>query len=317
MTVTTETTSSSDTQMTLVNGITLACPVCHQSVVLNEKTLSCQSCGKTYVARTADKAVQPDFRLDAEELLQGSEAENLDDTEKFQNKIKMFLRRFPGLYRFLVYVLGPALLLPPTSSQFVKSVEKENPDAQTLSIGSGVLTIKGNVTHLDYEPYPHLDVVGDAHYLPFPENTFDAVVCESMLEHVLEPDQVISEMHRVLKPGGQCYVLIPFMFGFHAAPNDFQRLTHRGLEYRMKGFDKVTLKAISGPTSALTSILTEWSAMLFSFGIRPLYQLLALVFMVIYAPLKLLDFVMTFHPEAIRIASVLLYIGKKQQKEDV
>ena len=291
----------------LESGIDLACPVCKSAVRQASDKLECTQCAKQYKLRGS----QPDFRLDVEEAAQGSDAENLDDTEKFQNKIKLFLRKFPGLYRFLVYTIGPALLLPPSSQDFVKQVEKENPNAQTLSIGSGVLSLKGNITHLDYEPYPHLEVVGDAHHLPFPENSFDAVVCESMLEHVLEPDQVIAEMQRVLKPGGRCYVLIPFMFGFHAAPNDFQRLTHRGLEYRMKGFEKVELKAISGPTSALTSVLIEWSAIVLSFGIRPLYQLLALVFMVMYAPLKLLDFVLTFHPEAIRIASVLLYIGKK------
>jgi ubiquinone/menaquinone biosynthesis C-methylase UbiE len=47
----------------------------------------------------------------------------------------------------------------------------------------------------------------DAKYLPFEENTFDAVIGSHMLEHLNDPFAVLSEMVRVLKPGGPLVVV--------------------------------------------------------------------------------------------------------------
>ena len=52
-------------------------------------------------------------------------------------------------------------------------------------------------------------VVGDLEELPFPENTFDLVTLNYVLEHTLKPDKVISEIARVLKPDGLFYLSIP------------------------------------------------------------------------------------------------------------
>lgn len=298
---------STSNPLAIIEPPTYQCPFCHGEVFDDMgRSFTCQDCHTNYSARSPKGKRQPDFRMDA-----GIHAskKGLDETESFQNRIKMVLRQYPALYRFLVYTIGPALLLGPSSQDFVNSL---NPHDQVLSVGSGVLRLKGNVTHLDYEPYPHLEVVGDAHNLPFRDNSFDAVICESLLEHVREPARVINEMRRILKPGGKVYVMMPFMFNFHAAPNDFHRFTHRGLEHRMQGFRKDELKVIAGPTSALSCVLIEWCAMVFSFGSSKLYRLLSLVFLVLLAPLKLLDFILAYHPEAVRIASVLVFIGTKK-----
>ncbi len=291
--------------LAVIEPLSYQCPFCRGKLSNDMgESYTCFDCRANYSSRFPRGKRQPDFRIDG-----GVYSKRLDKTESFQNRIKMILRKFPGLYRFLVYVIGPALLLGPTSQTFVNQL---SPHDRVLNIGSGVMRLKGNVTHLDYEPYPHLEVVGDAHHLPFSDNSFDAVVCETLLEHVPEPARVINEMRRVLRPGGKIYVMMPFIFNFHAAPNDFHRFTHRGLEHRMRGFKKDQLKVIAGPTSALTCVLIEWLAMVFSFGSSTLYRFLSLFFMVLLSPLKLLDFVLSAHPEAIRIASVLLFIGTKR-----
>lgn len=46
-------------------------------------------------------------------------------------------------------------------------------------------------------------VTGDALNLPFPDGTFDVVVCQTLLIHLGKPATAISEMYRVLKPGGR------------------------------------------------------------------------------------------------------------------
>jgi 2-polyprenyl-6-hydroxyphenyl methylase/3-demethylubiquinone-9 3-methyltransferase len=83
------------------------------------------------------------------------------------------------------------------------------------------------------------DDTGTVHYqhanayaLPFADASFDAVTCMDFLEHVEEPDQVIAEAARVLKPGG--------LFVFHT----FNRnpLAHfviiKGMEWFVKNTPK-------------------------------------------------------------------------------
>ena len=52
-------------------------------------------------------------------------------------------------------------------------------------------------------------VVGDAHDLKFPSNSFDAVYCLEALEHVVDPKKVLLEFKRVLRKGGFGVFLVP------------------------------------------------------------------------------------------------------------
>jgi demethylmenaquinone methyltransferase/2-methoxy-6-polyprenyl-1,4-benzoquinol methylase len=57
-------------------------------------------------------------------------------------------------------------------------------------------------------------VQGRAEHLPFPDQTFDAVVFTYLLRYVQDPDATIRELSRVLKPGGQ---LLSLEFGIPEA----------------------------------------------------------------------------------------------------
>lgn len=50
---------------------------------------------------------------------------------------------------------------------------------------------------------PHKWVKGSAESIPFPDNSFDFVVCRSLLHHLDDPNIGLKEMYRVLKPGGK------------------------------------------------------------------------------------------------------------------
>jgi ubiquinone/menaquinone biosynthesis C-methylase UbiE len=52
-------------------------------------------------------------------------------------------------------------------------------------------------------------VRGDAMALPFRDGSFDRVYCSEVLEHVLDPEEAVREMHRVLAPGGIAVVSVP------------------------------------------------------------------------------------------------------------
>src|SRR5690242_6873617 len=75
------------------------------------------------------------------------------------------------------------------------------------------------------------DVYGDACKLPFADASLDAVLFFEVLEHVRDAQAAVSEVSRVLKPGGILLMSMPFMYPIHNAPFDFQRFTRHGLEW--------------------------------------------------------------------------------------
>lgn len=49
----------------------------------------------------------------------------------------------------------------------------------------------------------------DARHLPFPDASFDAIICSEVLEHILEYEEVVAEIDRILKPGGRLAISVP------------------------------------------------------------------------------------------------------------
>src|SRR5689334_22680574 len=95
------------------------------------------------------------------------------------------------------------------------------PRSRVLEVGSGLGILANEVaassadvivTGVELAPAqlaaarPHPQVTfaqGDAHSLEFPDASFDLVYARYLLEHVVEPEQVVREMRRVTKPGGR------------------------------------------------------------------------------------------------------------------
>jgi SAM-dependent methyltransferase len=72
-------------------------------------------------------------------------------------------------------------------------------------------------------------VAFDGLHIPFPDSHFDNIICTEVLEHAEDPDGLIAEMHRVLRPGGTLVATIPYSARVHYAPYDFNRFTRYGL----------------------------------------------------------------------------------------
>lgn len=78
-----------------------------------------------------------------------------------------------------------------------------------------------------YRTKPH--VFGDAIQLPFANNSIDCVLLLDVLEHIRNSAACLTEIKRVLRPGGTLILHVPFLYPIHDAPLDFQRWTIHGL----------------------------------------------------------------------------------------
>ena len=76
---------------------------------------------------------------------------------------------------------------------------------------------------------------------PLSDNSFDVVLCSQVLEHCFTPDSLLSEISRVLRPGGYLILTIPFFWPEHEQPYDSQRYTSFGLR---KLVDRAGLKTL-------------------------------------------------------------------------
>ena len=84
--------------------------------------------------------------------------------------------------------------------------------------------------------------------LPFDNDFADTIVSFEVLEHLPEPDNFLSECHRVLRPGGYLLMTAPFIWHVHEEPYDYYRFTKYGLEYllRKNRFSEVSIEEKTG-----------------------------------------------------------------------
>ena len=94
---------------------------------------------------------------------------------------------------------------------------------------------------------------------PLEEAEFDVVLCTQVLEHVPELDQVLDEIKRVLRPGGQLIASVPFIYNAHAVPEDYRRLSVDGVRRIVEDdFQIVELRKEGGVGSTLGTLFLNW-----------------------------------------------------------
>lgn len=275
----------------------LCCPACKGDLKEAAAGLECGQCRRHYPR--SGKAI---VFLAVENKLSAVSA-----SDSLVLKIKNFLKQSPKLFKFLYRLTTPLVgKKPAVILDYLPS------DALIINLGSGVMSIDSRILDVDYIAYPNVSIVADAAALPFKDSSVDAVISESLLEHVQAPEKVIAEVKRVLKPGGLLYLQTPFMLGFHSSPNDYYRWTVPGLAELCKDFRKEDSGVAVGPTSALTTLLSEWLSLVLSFGSATLYQCWSLFFLIVGIPFKWLDVLLGRLPFSSNIAQAVYFIGRKK-----
>lgn len=98
-----------------------------------------------------------------------------------------------------------------------------------------------------------VDVYYDGEKLPFDDAYFDAAVCFEVIEHLFDPDAMLAEIRRVLKPDGRFLITVPFAWGEHEMPYDFARYTSVGLVRLLQrnGFEVVEMQKTANWVAAV------------------------------------------------------------------
>lgn len=104
-----------------------------------------------------------------------------------------------------------------------------------------------------------IDVYYDGKTLPFADGSFDSIFSSEVFEHVFNLSQILDELYRVLKPGGNVLITVPFVWDEHEIPYDFARYTSFGLKHILqeKGFVILQEKKT---TSYVSTICQMWAA---------------------------------------------------------
>jgi SAM-dependent methyltransferase len=99
---------------------------------------------------------------------------------------------------------------------------------------------------LDVEenPYGVADVVSDE-LLPFPDGSFDLVLCIEAFQWVPDPPHAAAEFRRVLRPGGTALVTLPFAFEYDRRIPE-SRYTEHELRALFEGWDDVGVRENGG-----------------------------------------------------------------------
>lgn len=145
-------------------------------------------------------------------------------------------------------------------TSFVRSVSSAlREGTYILDAGAGECTYKPFFSHCSYRSvdlgigddkwnYRHLDYVAPLDCLPIENDTFDAVLCTQVLEHLQNPTECLAEMCRVLKPGGRLFLTVPMAQNEHQVPYDYFRYTSYGLKHicGVAGFQSIEVSPMGG-----------------------------------------------------------------------
>ena len=235
----------------------LTCPRCGSALVDMGRTFRCSSRGCVFHAPDAFS------RLDRWPVLIDFERSSLQSSEikAFPNTPRPENHRW-SIDRLPKWARRPWRPANVVAAQNVQRLLSLLPGRSPLvlvvgggTIGNGVEAIyadpRTRVVAFDIYGSPMTQFIADAHQMPLASECVDAVLIQAVLEHVLHPDQVVGEIHRILRPSGLVYAETPFLQQVHAGGRDFVRYTSSGHRYLFRAFEEIAAGPVAGPGTQL------------------------------------------------------------------
>lgn len=110
---------------------------------------------------------------------------------------------------------------------------------------------------LDIEHVPGVtDVVASALDMPFDDGQFDCVIATECFEHIADPFAFCRELTRVLRPGGELVLTVPFLFHQHGDPFDFWRPTRQCLLELLSSYESVRIQSLGNRLHVIADLVT-------------------------------------------------------------
>ena len=116
---------------------------------------------------------------------------------------------------------------------------------------------------LDFEGDGHshkneaIDLFYDGKTIPMGDGTVDGIFSSEVLEHIFNPEEILEEFRRVLKPNGKILITCPFVWKEHEVPNDYARYTQFALRHLFKkhGFEIIQIRKKGDFAQAISQII--------------------------------------------------------------
>jgi len=183
-----------------------------------------------------------------------------------------------------------------------------------LNFGSGDTRPHDRFINLDVQNVGSVDIVSDGTRIPLKDASVDLLITQEVLEHIKDYRFAVSEIDRVVKPGGKLYCQLPFQIGFHPGPYDFRRFSRQGIvelfDTPRWNIEKVGLSV--GHGTAVYRILVEFVAVTFSVLSHRLYKPAKGLSAILFYPLKLFDAITDLSKERDRIPGGYFVIATRR-----
>lgn len=286
----------------------LACPLCH--VPLADPThAACPACGMEFPCVQGVPILLNEansvFRM--ADYVQGQAYDGASGYGGSTDGTKGWRRAYRKVAVRLAEAPMPGVHFDPT-----QTILQDHPDPEVLVLGAGEHRLAyGRVTYTDVALTPNISCVCDGHDLPFEDGVFDVVFAQAVLEHVCDPQRVVAEITRVLKPDGLVFAVTPFLQPVHMGAYDFTRFTYLGHRRLFRQFDDVRSGMCGGPGY---SALHVGRNVLTSLTDRHRTQsVLRLLGLLLTYPLRYLDPYLSRTDAAYNTACACYFLGRKRE----
>lgn len=288
----------------------IQCPQCHSDDLVFSDKIICQSCHIEYpIVHGRPVLLRPNndlFKID-EYLITSPTV-----TEKSKNIFSKFIPT-PSVNLASTKILTQLSKLLSTFNSPKILVVGGGGQKKWLDEKLGVHKNNVRIIYSDIDVNAIVDLFCDGHDLPFKSNIFDAIITTAVLEHVLYPEKVASEIYRVLKVDGFLYSELPFMQQVHEGAYDFTRYTLSGHRRLFNGFSNIDSGMVAGPGTALVWAIENFAL---AFTTRPLSRkIVKMVTRLGFFWIKYFDYLLESRPEAMDGASCTYFLGRKKNKK--
>ena len=108
--------------------------------------------------------------------------------------------------------------------------------------------------------YQPAELAWDGQRIPLENGSVDSILLTEVLEHCPDPERVLREIGRVLKPSGFLFLTVPFIWPIHTVPHDEFRYTPFALRRLLEraGFPNPVIEATGGRHAVLAITLGLW-----------------------------------------------------------